>query len=144
MQPDSPYKPPSTIEHQTPHQADPYAALTLKQILFSFKGRIPRRVLWLWGLISVLAFIVPLGFLAPLFQREDIARTIATVVTIPLAVAFIWVSLALRIKRWHDHGKSGLWILIGIIPYVGLLISFIFLGCMRGTVSRNQYGPDPT
>ncbi len=63
---------------------------------------------------------------------------------VPLVVAFIWASFAVRVKRWHDHDKSGVWLLIGLIPYAGGIISFIFLGCMRGTDGDNRYGDDPT
>lgn len=72
------------------------------------------------------------------------AQTIAVIVTIPLVITFLWSSLAIRVKRWHDHGKSGVWVLIGIIPYIGGLISFVYLGCLRGNIGFNQYGDDPT
>ena len=56
----------------------------------------------------------------------------------------IWISLALQVKRWHDRGKSGWWVLLGCIPYSGAIWSFIELGCLRGTDGPNEYGHDPT
>lgn len=144
MQPVSPYQPPSSIG-PTP---DPYGnrnqALTTKQILFSFKGRIPRRTFWLWSLVASASLLILIAISSPLLKREGLPQIIGFSIIIPVVITFFWISLAVRVKRWHDHGKSGAWILIGMIPYVGALISFIFLGCMRGNFGHNPYGPDPT
>jgi len=144
MQPQSPYQPPSSIEPSPSQYQNSNSGLTLKQILFSFSGRIPRRTYWLWAIVAGLATILPIALLAPLLDKEGAGQIVAIVVLIPLVITFIWVSLAIRVKRWHDHGKSGAWVLIGMIPYIGGLISFIFLGCMRGNYGFNQYGDDPT
>ena len=60
------------------------------------------------------------------------------------------LTLPATIRRLHDHGISGLWLILiyalGFIPYVNSisgLASFVFLGCMRGTIGDNRYGPDP-
>ncbi|MFM9938016.1 MAG: DUF805 domain-containing protein [Hyphomicrobiaceae bacterium] len=78
----------------------------------------------------------------------------------------IWPSLALAGKRLQDHGKSGqlaiplmapglaynvasfampnstLTLVLGSIVFAVTLFSFVYLGCMRGTVGPNQYGED--
>lgn len=145
MQPESPYAPPATFEPLPPRLPRSNASLTIRQILFSFNGRIPRRVYWLWLTLSFIAFLVPFSLLTPFLDHGgDIGNIIAVIITIPLVIAFLWASLAIRVKRWHDHDKSGAWVLIGAIPYLGSLITLIFLGCMRGTDGHNQYGSDPT
>jgi uncharacterized membrane protein YhaH (DUF805 family) len=141
MQPESPYAPPATFEPLPTRLPQSNAALTIGQILFSFNGRIPRRLYWLWVILSTVAFLVPFSLLMPFLDDENI---IAVIITIPLVLAFFWVSLAIRVKRWHDHGKSGAWVLIGMIPYIGSIISLIVLGCTRGTQGHNLYGSDPT
>lgn len=65
-------------------------------------------------------------------------------ITLVLYIPFIWTSLAIAVKRWHDRDKSGWWILIGIIPLIGPIWQFVETGCLRGTMGRNQYGSDPT
>jgi uncharacterized membrane protein YhaH (DUF805 family) len=145
MQPESPYQPPASFEPAPPPLSGGSSpALTLKQIWFSFTGRIPRRTYWLWSVVSAVAFLIPLALLMPLVQRHGAGEVIAIIVLIPLVLLFIWISLAIRVKRWHDVGKPGVWVLIGLIPYAGGIISLIFLGCMRGTVGWNRFGEDPT
>ncbi len=57
-----------------------------------------------------------------------------------LYLVVIWPAIAISIKRWHDRGKSGWWILIGFVPLIGGLWALIDL---PGTSGTNQYGPDP-
>ena len=122
-----------------------------KDILFSFQGRIPRRTYWLWGIVSGLAIGIVIGILGAILGPEVDPTTgavsggglfglIAGILYIPL----IWIGLALGVKRWHDRGKSGWWVLIALVPIVGAIWSFVECGCLRGTVGPNQYGPDPT
>lgn len=143
MESPSPYEPPSTLESYVMPDEQRRGPMTVKEVLFTFHGRIPRRTYWLWTLVSLLVMF-PVGLVAPLMKQEGAASAIATVVMIGCFVMFLWMSLAIKVKRWHDHDKSWVWILIGLIPYVGALISFIFLGCLRGTEGDNRYGEDPT
>lgn len=144
MDSESPYQPPATYDLPPDQPRHSNTGLTVKKILFSFEGRIPRRTFWLWLLVTLAAFLIPVGLLVPLLERGGTAQGICIVALMPLLVVMIWASLAIRVKRWHDHGKSGAWVFIGMIPYVGGLISLIFLGCMRGTDGPNLYGDDPT
>ena len=54
-----------------------------------------------------------------------------------------WIGFALYIKRCHDRDRSGWYLLIALIPFVGLLWIWIELGLLRGTVGPNRFGPDP-
>ena len=58
-------------------------------------------------------------------------------------VAAIWPGLAIYVKRCHDRDKSGWWLLILLIPYLGSLVIFVSLGLMEGTRGPNRFGPDP-
>lgn len=50
--------------------------------------------------------------------------------------------LAVGIRRLHDIGKSGFWILIGLIPLVGWIWLIILL-CQDSQPGSNEYGPNP-
>lgn len=50
--------------------------------------------------------------------------------------------LAVQVRRFHDQDKSGWFILLGFIPYIGGLILFVFM-CLEGTRGPNRFGPDP-
>jgi uncharacterized membrane protein YhaH (DUF805 family) len=51
-------------------------------------------------------------------------------------------SIALGVRRLHDIGYSGWWLLIGFVPFVGgiLLLVFALMDSQPGT---NRYGPNP-
>ena len=125
--------------------------LTWKQILFSFEGRIPRRQYWGSMLIQILGGLI-IGFLLmsmipSLFGSHGSASSLAPmlgVILAPLAIVVIWIGLAVGVKRWHDRGKAGWWMLIGFIPYIGGIWQFIECGCLRGTEGSNRFGDDPT
>ena len=51
-------------------------------------------------------------------------------------------SIALGVRRLHDIGKSGWWILVSLIPLIGI-IWLIILYLKEGDPEENQYGPPP-
>ena len=53
-----------------------------------------------------------------------------------------FVGLPLAIRRMHDSGRSGWWLLLNIIPFLGSLIIFIFM-LLPGQDGTNRYGADP-
>lgn len=138
---DNPYAAPQG-EIVTPYT--PFTPLTWKQILFSFQGRIPRRQYWGAYLVQMLlifclAFIggMLVGFASsgegPLF-----------VILVPLYVFAVWSGLAVSIKRCHDRDRSGWFILVGLIPFIGGIWLLVELGFLRGTEGPNRFGGDPT
>jgi len=58
---------------------------------------------------------------------------------LPVIMTLIWCALAVQTKRWHDHGMSGTWCLMTLVPFLGPIVVFVVLGCTRGT-----YGPHRT
>ncbi len=54
----------------------------------------------------------------------------------------------ITIRRFHDIGKSGWWVLVTLIPYIGVIIELYFM-CQKGDAHINVYGKpenyyDPT
>jgi uncharacterized membrane protein YhaH (DUF805 family) len=109
-------------------------------IAFGFQGRIPRRVYWGGMLVNLFLYFASMMLIGGLFGRSDLAQFLILVSYVP----FFWIWLALHVKRWHDRGKSGLWVFIQLVPCIGPLWQFIETGCLRGTVGANRFGPDPT
>ncbi len=50
--------------------------------------------------------------------------------------------LAVTVRRLHDTNRSGWWILIRLIPFLGDLVIFVFL-VLDGTAGPNRFGADP-
>ena len=57
-----------------------------------------------------------------------------------VALASYWMMLAASVKRWHDRNKSGAWIFISLVPFIGGIWAFIETGLLPGTEGRNGYG----
>ena len=51
-------------------------------------------------------------------------------------------AIAVQVRRFHDQDKSGWFVLLGLIPYVGGLIVLVFM-CLPGTPGPNRFGPRP-
>jgi uncharacterized membrane protein YhaH (DUF805 family) len=116
--------------------------MDLKWLLFSFSGRVNR--LPYWGLVLVmLALGAGLNFaVGDIGPGQQIATGPAILEAI-VFVLFVWVGLAVQIKRWHDRDKSAWWALLNLIPLIGTLWVLIECGFLRGTPGTNRYGPDP-
>lgn len=106
-------------------------------LFFQFDGRINRAKWWL-GL--VILWVVE-GIILAIF-RPGGADPNYTVYSL-IGLVFLWPSLAIAIKRFHDRDKSGWWVLIAVIPIIGFFWILIELGILEGTAGPNQYGPDP-
>lgn len=57
-----------------------------------------------------------------------------------LGLASLGGYFIISIKRLHDQNKSGVWVLLNLVPGVGPLILLILLGCVPGDKGKNSYG----
>ncbi len=105
----------------------------------NFEGRARRKEYWgvkLFFLLFMFPIAILLGVLSAFFGEWIIYLTY--VVMIPLFIP----SLALSVRRMHDIGKSGWLVLLGLIPFIGGIILFIFY-VTEGDIGTNKYGLDP-
>jgi uncharacterized membrane protein YhaH (DUF805 family) len=58
------------------------------------------------------------------------------------ALAILLPSLAVSVRRLHDTGRSGWWLLIGLIPIIGSITMLIFTAT-EGEPGDNTYGASP-
>ncbi len=113
-------------------------ALPIPYILFSFKGRVPRRTWWLYGVFGPVLFTAMAEMLLGIVGvAERSAESLSTLI-------LMWPCAAVSAKRWHDRDKSGWWVLILLIPLLGMLWTLIENGMRRGTVGPNRFGADLT
>jgi uncharacterized membrane protein YhaH (DUF805 family) len=105
----------------------------LKQHYADFNGRARRQEYWMYTLFNTLAVIV----LMLLTKVSSIFGILYGV----YALATLVPSLAVAVRRLHDVGKSGWFLLLSLIPLVGLyLLYLLVLDSEQGT---NAYGPNP-
>ena len=112
--------------------------MSLPRILFSFRGRIPRKTYWLYGVLGLLLGLVMATLL---FGIAGVAERRAEVLA-NLLIA--WPAAAISAKRWHDRDQSAWWLLINLVPVVGVIWSLFVNGFLRGTVGANRFGEDLT
>ena len=101
-----------------------------KSLLLSFDGRINRQPFWIGVAILIVLNVLASGI-------------VGGVVGFIVGIALIYVWLAVGIKRCHDRGKSGWWIVISFIPLIGLIWAIIDLGILEGDADDNRFGPNP-
>lgn len=101
---------------------------------FITEGRARRKEIWGFMLFATLIYFVLLFLVAVGIIPEKVTYFYALIVFLP--------NLAVNIRRLHDLGFSGWWLLAGLIPFVGLLgaIPLLF---EEGEKRRNKYGPNP-
>jgi uncharacterized membrane protein YhaH (DUF805 family) len=47
------------------------------------------------------------------------------------------------VKRFHDRGKSGWWVLVFLIPVNAFIWMIVEMGLLEGEPGPNLYGPPP-
>ncbi len=109
---------------------------SLKEYLFSFDGRINRKQYWMYVLPLIIILVVIPGLIFGIESQE--AKTILTIGSL----ISVWPGLAIQVKRWHDRNKSGWWVLIAVIPIIGIW-ALIENGFLKGDESDNFYGQPP-
>ena len=40
------------------------------------------------------------------------------------AVAYVWVLITLGVRRLHDMGRKGAWLLLGLVPFGNLVLLY--------------------
>ncbi len=116
--------------------------MTMKDLYFSFDGRIGRKSFWL-GMLGLIAVnIVMQGLAIGLATVSETLGMVLGLVALLVAVVTLIGAIAVQIKRWHDVDKPGWWLLIGFVPVIGLY-ALVMNGFVKGTEGSNQYGEDP-
>lgn len=98
-----------------------------------FSGRARRKEYWMFTLIYTVIAIV--------LSVVDMAVIGSNILVPILTVALFLPALGVTIRRLHDTGRTGWWVLISIVPLVGLIVMLVFL-CSDGG-DTNKYGPNP-
>lgn len=105
-----------------------------------FNGRARRKEYWMFTLFNILIFLV-LEVLGIALMKSGVGVIFFALLGL-YALAVIIPSLAVGVRRLHDTGKSGWFILLGLIPIVGPVILLVFM-VMDSTPEPNEYGPNP-
>ena len=98
---------------------------------FVFKGRASRSEYWWFQLIVTPSFVI-----------SDFTETDISYLFLGIALVTLIPAISVGVRRLHDTNRSGFFLLIGFIPFIGGLILLFFL-IPEGTKGKNKYGANP-
>ena len=101
-----------------------------------FSGRARRQEYWMFALFYVLLYII-ISFVVSAFPES-----VASLVLLAFVLGLFIPCLSALVRRLHDTGRSGWWVLLQIIPVIGPIVIFIFC-VLDGEPTDNEYGPNP-
>jgi uncharacterized membrane protein YhaH (DUF805 family) len=99
-----------------------------------FTGRARRKEYWFFVLFNVLV-AMGISFVEALLGLGGFLSMI-------YSLAMLIPGLAVGARRLHDIGRSGWWLLIGLVPLVGWIVLIVF-ALQDSEPHDNQYGPPP-
>ena len=109
-----------------------------------FSTRASRKEFWSFALfywflclaMSMISILVDVVF-EHSFQMFRLMVGVSVIIALLLMVP----TYAVCVRRLHDTGRSGWWILLYFIPYIGAIALLIML--CRKSDEDNKYGPKP-
>jgi uncharacterized membrane protein YhaH (DUF805 family) len=103
------------------------------QHYFDFNGRARRAEFW-WYILVYIIIVIVLGVIQSILHIGSLLSGL-------FGLALLLPSLGVGVRRLHDIGRSGWFILLGLIPIVGLLLLYWY--AQPGVAGSNEYGPNP-
>ena len=103
-----------------------------------FSGRARRSEYWWFFLFNVLVSIVASIIDAIIGTRSGNFGLVEAIASLALLLP----GLAVGARRLHDTTKSGWWLLIGLIPLIGLIVLIVFF-VQDSDAGDNAFGPSP-
>lgn|SRR5690625_98471 len=105
-----------------------------------FTGRARRKEYWFFFLFNVI-FLFILGLI------DTLTGTANPNTGLGLLSGIYWLavlipSIAVAVRRMHDTGRKGWWLLLVFIPLIGPLIILVMM-LQNSQQGENQYGPSP-
>lgn len=99
----------------------------------TFEGRSGRPEYWWWVLAYIIAAVL-LSFVGGVIGLGDWLVNL-------FALALLVPNIAVGVRRFHDIGKSGWWLLLGLIPVIGWIAVIYFAA--QPSVGPNEHGEGP-
>ena len=104
-----------------------------------FSGRAPRAEYWWFYLMVIIGYFVA-SILDSFVGTGGMMGTFG-VLTMIVMLGLLLPSIAAGVRRLHDTDRSGWWLLIAIIPLIGLVLIYFLV--LEGTKGDNRFGADP-
>lgn len=120
---------------------------------FNFQGRANRTEFWIY------AACLAGGSLAAVFLLMTVTLVLCAAlcdsqaaqgcgwIGVGISILLVWAGVPVLLagygaRRLHDSNKSGWWLLLCLLPYLGVFIVLILM-LLPGTKGANRFGPPP-
>lgn len=110
--------------------------------LFKFSGRRNRQSYILLTIVLMFALVVLTMLSVYMLAWASSAASLGYIFFLACLggiVAVVWASWASGGQRIRDFGKSGVWILITLVPYIGWIVCIAIM-MVPSDPGKNQYG----
>ncbi|ASP39848.1 hypothetical protein CHH28_14710 [Bacterioplanes sanyensis] len=110
----------------------------------NFSDRARRKEYWMFFLfymifVFVFAFLdTALGKANSMEEALDLEGLFSPI----YAIAMLIPSIAVTVRRLHDTNRSGWWILISLVPVIGILV-LVFFTVLNSDEGFNRFGRSP-
>jgi len=106
----------------------------------TFSGRSRRKEYWYFTLVYLIIEVVlaVIDMATGLFSQSTGIGVLSGI----FALAMILPSLSVSVRRLHDTGRSGWWLLIGLIPLLGAIVLLVFM-ILDSEPGSNRFGDNP-
>ena len=106
----------------------------------TFSGRARRKEYWLFILASYILYMITLGidFATNMVSAETGVGLISAIVMLAMLIPY----LAVTVRRLHDTNRSAWWLLVLLVPLIGVIAFLVFM-CLKGTEGDNRFDADP-
>ena len=109
----------------------------------NFSGRASRSEYWWFYLFSVLVSTGTQILMGVFAALGDAGIMIGLGFGVLVMLGIFLPSFGVSVRRMHEIGKSGWFLLIGLIPCVGFILLIVWM-VSDGEPNDNAYGPVPT
>jgi len=111
--------------------------------LTDFTGRASRSEFWKFYLSFLVLFITILfGILVLIIiANPNISDGALEFITYAFSIPAALFTLSATVRRLHDTNKSGWFVLLGLIPFIGLILLILLI--LPSDEEKNKYGKNP-
>jgi uncharacterized membrane protein YhaH (DUF805 family) len=99
-----------------------------------FEGRARRKEYWMFFLFNIIISVV-LAIIDGIIGTAGILGGL-------YALAVLLPGIAVTVRRLHDTGRTGWWVLVALIPLIGAIVLLVFM-CLDSQPGSNNYGANP-
>jgi uncharacterized membrane protein YhaH (DUF805 family) len=100
-----------------------------------FEGRASRSAYWWWFLFEVIVGVVAVILDYAIFSSLGVFYVLTS-------LGLLLPSLSVAVRRLHDTDRTGWWLLIYLVPFIGFIVLLVFF-LTDSDPGPNQYGPAP-